>query len=77
MKIGLEMAMKNEMITMNNNNNIDKKTYFRITIRSSADDGTLNKKKNTMRVEKKQCLPFLKGRHNNILNRSFRNNMNV
>lgn len=54
MKIGLEMAMKNEMITMNNNNNIDKKTYFRITIRSSADDGTLNKKKNTMRVEKKQ-----------------------
>ena len=33
MEIGLEMAMKNEMITMNNNNNIDKKTYFRKTIR--------------------------------------------
>lgn len=28
MKIGLEMAMKNEMITMNNNNNIDKKNIL-------------------------------------------------
>ena len=28
MKIGLEMAMKNEVITMNNNNNIDKKNIL-------------------------------------------------
>lgn len=28
MEIGLEMAMKNEMITMNNNNNIDKKNIL-------------------------------------------------